>query len=197
MKLDPRDDRQLVRRMLRGDERAFRAFFDAHFPVLLRFVTQRVGDDDAAEEIVQRALCKAIEKLHTYRGEASLMTWLHTFCRFEMSAARCRFRRVAVHRLDDLDQLEVVVDSLLAATEDPARYAEVREVRRWVQTTLDRLPPHYGKALEWKYIESRSVREIGDRLGLSPKAAESVLTRARAAFREGFRLRDELLPGES
>jgi TonB-dependent Receptor Plug Domain/Sigma-70, region 4 len=49
------------------------------------------------------------------------------------------------------------------------------------------LPSHYADALEWKYIDEAPVQEIATRLGLGPKAAESLLTRARVAFRDAFR----------
>ena len=55
-----------------------------------------------------------------------------------------------------------------------------------VWAVLDHLPVRYGNALQWKYIQGLSVREIASLLGASPKAAESVLTRARQAFRDGF-----------
>jgi DNA-directed RNA polymerase specialized sigma24 family protein len=51
---------------------------------------------------------------------------------------------------------------------------------------LDQLPTRYGDALEWKYGEGLSVKEIATRLGVGPKAAESLLTRARQAFRDAF-----------
>jgi len=51
---------------------------------------------------------------------------------------------------------------------------------------LDYLPAHYGSALEWKYLDDLSVREIAARLGMGEKAAESLLTRARRAFRDAF-----------
>ena len=41
-------------------------------------------------------------------------------------------------------------------------------------------------ALEWKYVDGLSVAEIGVRLGRSRKAAESLLDRARGAFRDAF-----------
>ena len=50
----------------------------------------------------------------------------------------------------------------------------------FVQRVLDQLPSHYADALEWKYIDEVPVQEIASRLGLGPKAAESLLTRARA-----------------
>ncbi len=52
--------------------------------------------------------------------------------------------------------------------------------------TLDYLPDRYGDALEWKYIQELSVQEIAARLKVSPKAAESLLSRAREAFRDAF-----------
>src|ERR1044071_759148 len=80
-------DRNLVRRMLSGEEQSFEEFFSTYFPGLYRFVLARLHQDGhAAEEIVQKALCKAITKLGTYRGEAALFTWLCTFCRHEISA---------------------------------------------------------------------------------------------------------------
>jgi RNA polymerase sigma-70 factor (ECF subfamily) len=57
-----------------------------------------------------------------------------------------------------------------------------------VQATLDHLPGRYGQVLEWKYIQGLSVDEIATRLGVGYKAAESLLTRARGAFRDAFGL---------
>ena len=49
--MDTGSDRDLVRRMRDGDERAFTAFFDAYYPRLYRFAVARVGDAAAAEDI--------------------------------------------------------------------------------------------------------------------------------------------------
>ena len=60
------------------------------------------------------------------------------------------------------------------------------ETRRLVQSVLDSLPARYGDVLEWKYVEGRSVEEIGVRLGIGHTAAQSILARARAAFRDAL-----------
>ena len=52
--------------------------------------------------------------------------------------------------------------------------------------TIDYLPDRYGDALEWKYIQELSVHEIAAAIEVSPKAAESLLSRAREAFRDAF-----------
>jgi RNA polymerase sigma-70 factor (ECF subfamily) len=175
--------------MLAGDERAFDEFFEGHFPGLFRFALTRLGHDaDAAEEVAQETLCKAIAKLGTFRGEAALFTWLCTFCRHEISAFYKR-NGVAARRVDlieDTPEVRAALESLGGMFEDPEQALDRAEIGRLVQVALDRLPPHYGNALEWKYLEELPVKEIASRLKLSPKAAESLLTRARAAFRDGF-----------
>jgi RNA polymerase sigma-70 factor (ECF subfamily) len=182
-------DRKLARRLLAGDERAFDEFFKGNFPGLYRFALTRLDHDhDAAEEVAQATLARAIAKLKTYRGEAALFTWLCTFCRHEISAYFKRHGRQpsTVDLVEDHPDVRAALDSLGAAFGDPVRAFDRSEIARLVQITLDRLPPHYGHALEWKYLDGLPVKEIAARLQLSPKAAESLLTRAREAFRDGF-----------
>lgn len=176
--------------MLAGDEEAFNEFFDGYFPVLYRFAMARMSQDaDGAEDVVQTTLCKAISKLGTFRGEASLLTWLCTFCRHEISAffERTRGDRRSAELSEEVPEVAAALESLSSleggGPEDALRR---KEIMRLVHVTLDRLPIRYADALEWKYIEGLPVREIAERLDLSPKAAESLLTRAREAFRDGF-----------
>ncbi|MEM8932146.1 MAG: sigma-70 family RNA polymerase sigma factor [Acidobacteriota bacterium] len=182
-------DKALVKRLLRGDERAFERFFSDHFAGLYRFAASRLRDDAAAEEVAQATLCQAIRKLATYRGEASLFTWLCTFCRHEIAAHVKRNRRIPepIGFVEDIPEVRAALESVLGDDEGPAADLRRRELARRVRATLDRLPAHYGRALEWKYLEESSVAEIAARLDLGPKAAESLLTRARAAFRDAYR----------
>ena len=69
------------------------------------------------------------------------------------------------------------------ATLEEAQYQKF-EAARLIQVALDKLPPSYGDALEWKYIEGHSVKEIARRMGVSHEAAQSLLARARRAFEE-------------
>jgi RNA polymerase sigma-70 factor (ECF subfamily) len=184
-------DFALARRLLAGDESAFEEFFADYFPRVYRFACVRLaGNEDAAEEVVQSTLIKAINKLHTYRGEAALLTWLCTFCRREIAAWQEQSgKAVEVSLMDDHPGTRAVLDAIAdLSRDDPERELHRRELSRLVQGVLDQLPERYGDALEWKYIEGLPVLEIAQRLGLGYKAAESLLTRARQAFREGFGL---------
>jgi len=184
------DEAELVRRMLAGEERAFDAFFEGHFPRLYRFVLPRVnGDGEAAREVVQAALGKAMRKLADYRGEAALFTWLCQICRREIVDRLRAEKRHSDHvvLIEDRPELRAAIESIEAPEEyDLLRSYGRAEVGGLVRSVLDRLPPRYGDALEWKYVEGHSVEEIGARLGIGHTAAQSLLARARVAFREAL-----------
>jgi RNA polymerase sigma-70 factor (ECF subfamily) len=184
------DDRQLVDRMLAGEERAFVTFFETYFPRVYRFALPRVRrNEDAAKDIVQATLIKAMRKLGDWRGDAALFTWLCQICRREIAdhvrSQRRRDEKVVL--IEDSEEVRAALESIEApASYDPLRRADGAELQRLVHAVLDRLPSRYGEALEWKYVEGRSVEEIGDLLGIGHTAAQSLLARARVAFREGL-----------
>lgn len=184
------DSVELVGRMLKGDERAFSTFFDGYFPRLYRFALPRLnGDADAAAEVVQATLVKAMRRLADFRAEASLFTWTCQICRHEIVDYLRSRRRHAdkVVLMDDSPELRAAVDAIAAPElEEPAHHYSQAETRRLIQVVLDRLPPRYGDALEMKYVEGLSVEEIGVRLGLGQTAAQSLLARARVAFRDAL-----------
>jgi RNA polymerase sigma-70 factor (ECF subfamily) len=185
--VDSGTDGDLVRRMLAGEEHAFDEFFADYFPRLFRFAMLRLRDEDAAEDVVQATLVQAVRRIGTWRGEAALFTWLCTICRREIGDwAQRRSRRVLVPLADDDPDVRAALESIGASLDGPDAEVTRREVGRLVQQALDYLPPRYSRALEWKYLEELSVQEIAARMQTTPKAVESLLTRARAAFREGF-----------
>ncbi|NNK38885.1 MAG: RNA polymerase sigma factor [Xanthomonadales bacterium] len=182
------EDRKLARRLKMGDEQAFSQFFDENFARLYRFVLPRTRrDPSATSEIVQNALSKALRAIGSYRGEAALFTWLCAIARNEITDWARRNAKYHEHIVltEDFPEIQAAVDSLLApGVDSPRREYQKLEVSRLIQVALDRLPPRYGDALEWKYIHGYTVREIAARLDLSPEAAQSLLARAKRAFQE-------------
>ena len=180
------DDRALVNEMLEGRQPAFVEFFDMYFPRLFRFALRRVGQEDAAEDVVQATLIAAVRGLGSWRGDAALFTWLCALCRREVMAFNRRFGRVPLRAIDDEPMLRVQLESIVSTLDDPERQLERQDLAALVHLTLDYLPERYGDLLEWKYIDGLTVAEIAARLESTPKSIESMLTRARQAFRDGF-----------
>jgi RNA polymerase sigma-70 factor (ECF subfamily) len=184
------DDKRLVRRLLDRDDAAFEEFFEAMYPALYRFALARLdGQREAAEDVAQATLFRAIGKLRTYRGEASLLTWLCTFCRHEIFAYTKAHRHTAkAVPIDDAPEIRAALESLHAVEgTDPHVALDRRQQASLIQRVLDELPAHYGSVLEWKYIDELPVQVIADRLGIRLTAAESLLARARRAFRDALR----------
>ena len=183
-------DLELARRLVAGDERGFAKFFDEYYPRVFRFALTRLGrDTDAADELAQRTLCRAARKLSLYRAEASLFTWLCQICRREIHdylEVRQRDERRLVS-IDDDPTVRAALESIPADLHsDPERLATRADSLRLVQVVLDYLPANYGNALEWKYVQGLAVSEIASRLEVTPLAAESLLARARRAFRDAW-----------
>ncbi len=194
-------DLGLVRRILAGDRAAFDDFSQRLVPALYRFAASRLASDrELTRDIVQTTVCKALARLETYRGSASLLTWLCACCRNEIAM---HFRRLGSRPRETPlaeEPHRIVPAEFVVAPRSESMLLD-RESAAWVHTALDRLPSDHSRVLEWKYIEGISVNEIAERLGKSPKAAESVLTRARAAFRDTYRqlmeeLGQPLAPGD-
>ena len=195
-------DKKLAKRILEGDQKSFDAFFAGYYPRLYRFALARLDNDRSlADDTAQIVLCQALSKLDTYRGEAPLFSWLCTFCRYELSKQRRARQRAQGDKplVEDDPAVRAALDSLLGELANDPDVALYRsELSRLVKVALDSVPSLYADVLEAKYVQDRSVNEIADILGKSPKATESILTRARTAFRDCFRtlIENELQPGD-
>lgn len=183
-------DKKLVKQLLGGDERAFEQFFEENFARLYRFALTRLSDDpEAAREVAQIALTRAIRKLHTYRAESALFTWLCAICRNETSDWLARQGRYREHIVltEDHPEVQAAVDSFQVPEQmSPDRHYRRVELLRLIQVALDKLPPRYSDVLEWKYIEGHSIQEISVRLDIGAEATQSLLARAKRAFADVY-----------
>jgi RNA polymerase sigma-70 factor (ECF subfamily) len=188
--MDSEHERRLVERMIAGEQQAFDDFFNRFFDRLYRFALTRLNQDSStAEDVVQQTLCRAMQKIKLYRGEAALFTWLCQICRniiADTFRAKDHLKGQAVP-FEDSEEIRAALESLSAlSTEDPQQSLIGDQIYRLVHVVLDHLPSRYGKVLELKYIQGFSVKEIAAAMQLRPKAVESLLARARTAFRDGF-----------
>jgi RNA polymerase sigma-70 factor (ECF subfamily) len=195
------EDKRLAKQLLAGDARAFDKFFEENFARLYRFTMARSsGDSEATQEIVQMTLSRAVRKMHTFRAESTMFTWLCTICRHEISDWFQRQGRYEKHivLVEDFPEVQAAVDSFQApAAENPERQYQRVEAMRLIQVALDRLPAKYGDVLEWKYVEGHSVKDISARLEIGTEATQSLLARAKRAFADVYSTLNGAVPKES
>jgi len=178
----------VARRVLAGDQTAFSQFFGDCFPRLFRFVMRRTDRNvELARDVVQSTMLKGIRNLASYRGEASLFTWLCQIARHEFADQRSRQQTAdrTIVALENDPSVRAALESLeWAELAEPQQALERQQQRELVHAALDYLPPRYAALLEMKYVEELPVEQIAQRLGVTATAAQSLLARARAAFRE-------------
>lgn len=177
---------QLVKKMLRGDEHAFTQFYQSYAPKVFRFCKARCRDEAGCQDIVQQTLANAMRYMHSYRAEASLLTWLCQIARKELAKWYAANGQQAETLSVDADELLKAAIESLPASLDGAGDGGGNDAVALVHLALDSLPTAYGDVLEMKYIEGLSVKEIAARIGSGETAVQSLLARARTAFKTAF-----------
>ena len=154
-------------------------FFRGLYPALFAWVARVSGAAQAdVEDLVQETLLQAWASRDRYRGDASPETWVTAIARNKI---RDRWRaRPPALALPDLET------ALAPGVEDS------EDVRGRVRRALADLPPEYARMLHWRYLDGLPVRAIAERLGEGEKAAESRLHRAREAFRDLLKRKDDV-----
>jgi RNA polymerase sigma-70 factor (ECF subfamily) len=168
-------DAELLSRSAAGDRRAFDEIVARHGAFALRVAARIVADPLLAEDVVQEAMLRAWSQAHLFDpGRARFTTWLY---RIVVNLCIDQRRRRSPERLpDDLDPIDPAAsaDEALAANERHAALARA----------LKQLPVRQRAAMTLVYDEGLSGAEAGRILGLSAKAVERLLARARAFLRE-------------
>jgi RNA polymerase sigma-70 factor (ECF subfamily) len=167
-------ERTLRQRVLAGDEAAWGALYEETFAGLWAYVSWRcAGRPDLAEEVTQETWLVAVRRLRAFDPQrACFLAWLRGIAAHLL---RNRFRRQRRQAHQALDEQRLI------APPDPR--AEQREQAELVARALAELPERYEAVLRAKYLEQTSVERIAADWGETPKAIESLLSRARQALR--------------
>lgn len=174
-------DAELILAARAGDTSALDVLYRRYLPTVWRYAfAQLRGDTDAAEDVVSETFLAAVRQLGDLRpAGGGIGGWLIAIARHKVGDVR---RRIVRHPV--IDAACDVADRDESA--DPAWRLDTAELRAGVADLLDRMPDEQRLALEWKYIDGLSVRDIAERLGRTEKAAETILYRARNAFRDAW-----------
>ncbi|MES0156102.1 RNA polymerase sigma factor [Mesorhizobium sp. M0018] len=176
-------DMQLVGRALARDSDAFRTIIKTHNQRLYRIARGVVRNDSEAEDIVQEAYVSAFAHLESFRGDASLATWLSRIVINE-ALGRLRKRRRMV-AMPENPQAEIIRFPL-NPSDDPERTMAQRQILELVERATDSLPDVYRMVFVARVIEGLSIEETAELLGVRPETIKTRLHRARALVRKAL-----------
>lgn len=165
-----------------GDRKALSALLSRYEGPIYRFGTSLCRDPEKAKDVLQATLLAMARGLPTYRGDASLSTWLFTIARsFCIKQQRTRKHAPALVSLDAEDDAATPELSDRAPLPDEALAR--RRMADAVQRAIAALPEDQREVLVLRDVEGLAASEVAEVLGLSVPAVKSRLHRARLAAR--------------
>ncbi|MCA9137014.1 MAG: sigma-70 family RNA polymerase sigma factor [Planctomycetales bacterium] len=174
---------EIIDGLRKRDPRAARDLNEYFVPSVWRFVFFRVGrDSHLAEDIVAEVVLALMSAVTSDTSIESPAAWMRTVAQRRIQD---HFRAVARvrHLIDQAQHEHARTSAVEAAQQDPAIQHDQELRRQRVRDAMNELPDNYRMALEWKYVDRLTVKEIAKRMDTTEKSAESILFRARQALR--------------
>lgn len=169
------DDKALVARWRKGDERAATQLVERHAPALARFASS-LGEREDVEELVQDTFVRAFGSLEGFRGESTLRTWLFTILRhLLLDRRRSQARRPMAVAIDEADAVTEfdALDGIVAS-----------ETERKVSRAVETLTPTQREVFILRVSEGLSYKEIAEVAGTTEGAARVHYHNAMRAVKE-------------
>ena len=173
-------DRLLRDAVLAGNERAWETWYEQSYDDLYRYVRWRCGGlPDRTSEVVQETWLTAVRRVRRFDpDQGTFGGWLRGIA---ANVLRSEFRRNEKAR-----RRRQSLSGDLEAADSNHEELQRQERAERVMAALVEMPDRYEEALRAKYLDGLSVAQIADTWSETPKAVESLLTRARQKFRETY-----------
>jgi RNA polymerase sigma factor (sigma-70 family) len=151
---------------------------------LTKFVIKRVGGDaNAVDEVLSSTMVAAWRGWHTFRHKSSYFTWL---CRIALNKISDYYRDQVNRRSRYVVPLIEAITQTDSKSLSPEEKMALTELRKSVNDCLDLLPPEKRKLLQFRYWYNLSYNEIANIMGLTTRAVEGKLYRAKHSFSEAW-----------
>jgi RNA polymerase sigma-70 factor, ECF subfamily len=172
------DDARLVRAVLGGQASAFDELVERHSSKIASVARRFADDPNDLEDIVQETFLRAYQKLHRFRGDAALRTWL-----IQIAVNVCRDRRGGFW------SRRVVLTGepqLPGSSNDPAAISDRAMLRRAIERAVRQLPEKLRLPFVLHVLEDLSGVEVAAALGWNQSTVWSRIYAARKRLRESL-----------
>lgn len=175
---DAQEDARLMARIAAGEQQALQQLMQRHLGRTVRMAARVLGSAAAAEDVAQEAFIRVWKHAGQWKNPeeagAKFSTWLY---RIVMNLCIDEKRKKTFGNIDD-------VPEQADHTPDAERQMQRQEQSQRVRVALSQLPERQRSAFVLCFYEEFSNRDAADMLGISVKALESLLVRARKTLRD-------------
>ena len=165
-------DEQLMQVVADGNLEAFNELLLRYQSFAWKMAYRFLGDAMEAEDVAQESFLKTLEAARSYRPTAAFRSYFyHTLT--HLCIDRTRKKQPA-----SIDDIPEAIDPSLSPDESLIK----KELQDQIHLALDTLPPNQKAAMILRHYEGLSYTEIAQILGVTPKAVEGLISRARASL---------------
>ena len=168
-----------------GGVESFDAIFERYKSLVFNLTMRILGDREEAMDVSQEVFFAVYRKIHRFRGESSLKTWIYRIA-INRASNRCRWwnrlRRRGTVSLDEhlsKDDSRTFSESLESAASTPEEAYLIEEKRLEIERTLRRLPIQQRVVVVMRDVEGMSYEEIAELLHVSLGTVKSRIARGR------------------
>ena len=165
------EDRELVDRVLKGDNDAFEYLFNRYRDAIHRLFVQRLGGVNDADDLLQETFIKVYINLHRYSTAYTFGQWVYTI-------ARNTFIDFVRRRQDDLS-IDERFSSPPSTTPTPEESVINPQQRHQIELCIARLPENYRRLIRMRFFDESSDEEIAVKLSLPLGTVKTQIHRAR------------------
>lgn len=179
-------DLHFVRALQVGDESALTELIRKYEEPLFRLIYRYVGVEETARDLLQETFVRMYFQINRFKPQAKFVTWLYAVAT-NLCHDHARSKRGRQSALTDSLDNPGSHQELTAANSNPAEIAESRERVAALEDAIARLPHHLKLALVLFSIEGHSPQECAKMLGITSKAVETRVYRARKILEKELR----------
>jgi RNA polymerase sigma-70 factor (ECF subfamily) len=175
------DDRELVRRCLRGDQDACADLVERHARLAGTVIWRAVGSIEGVEDLVQETFLRVFRGLPRFDSRAKLSTWIYTIAHRVAADHLRQQRRQPQERPDDGEEL---LQNALSTGPSPEMLASATQLTDLVRTHVAGLPDKYRLPLVYAAIDGLDYATIGQMLDLPVGTVKTFVHRGKQMLRE-------------
>jgi RNA polymerase sigma-70 factor, ECF subfamily len=169
-------DKILIGRIADGDRLAMRTLFARHRVALYRWLLRIVRDETLAEDLLSDVFLDVWRQAASFKGRASVSTWLLAIARYKALSARRR-------------RIDAELDARIASTvadpaDDPEAALQKKNRGELLRKSLASLSPEHGEVIDLVYYHGKSVKEVADIVGVAEATVKTRMFYARKKLAE-------------